>query len=106
MAWVFLGAAIACELCATLCLKVAATGRPRLYSVVAIGYVTSFVMLSLCLEGGFPLGVAYGTWVATGVALTAVVSRAVFQEPLTPTMLGGIALVVAGVLMVEIGAGH
>jgi small multidrug resistance pump len=29
-----------------------------------------------------------------------------FDEPLTPKMLGGIALIVVGVLLVELGAAH
>ena len=51
-------------------------------------------------------GVAYGIWAASGVALTAVASKALFKEPLTALMMGGIALIIAGVLLVELGALH
>ena len=53
-----------------------------------------------------PLGVAYGVWSAGGVAVTAIASRLFFNEPLTRTMMAGIALIMAGVLLVEIGSAH
>jgi small multidrug resistance pump len=51
------------------------------------------------------VGVAYGVWAASGIALTAVIARVAFGEPLTRTMGAGIALVALGVLLVELGAG-
>lgn len=105
MSWLLLAGAIAAEVTATLCLKAAAVRR-ALYAVVVTGYVTAFVLLSLALSAGMPLGVAYGVWVAVGVAATALLSRALFSEPLTPTMLAGIAMVMAGVLLIETGASH
>ena len=53
-----------------------------------------------------PLGVAYGIWAAAGVALTAIGSRVFFKEPLTRVMVLGIALIMAGVLLVELGTSH
>jgi small multidrug resistance pump len=56
---------------------------------------------------GMPVGIAYGIWTACGVALVAVVARFLFQEPLTWVMALGIALIVAGVLTIEMaGAVH
>lgn len=106
MGWLFLTGAILSEVAGTLSLRVAATGRPRYYVVVVVGYVLAFVLLSLGLAAGLALGVAYGIWAAAGVALTAVASRILFREPLTPVMLGGIALIIGGVLLVELGAAH
>jgi small multidrug resistance pump len=41
------------------------------------------------------------------VALVAVLARFLFSEPLTATMLAGIALIIAGVLTIELaGVGH
>ena len=50
------------------------------------------------------LGVAYGIWGALGVALTAVMSALIFDEALTALMGLGIALIIAGVLTVELGS--
>lgn len=106
MQWVFLGAAILAEVSATLALRVASTGKRAWWLVVAVGYTIAFTFLTLTLNEGLGLGVAYGIWAACGVALTAIASRILFKEPLTLTMLGGIGLIIAGVLLVELGSGH
>ncbi|SKB09767.1 DMT family transporter [Aeromicrobium choanae] len=106
MQWLFLASAIVCEVIGTLSLRMAATGRHAHYVTVAFGYVLAFVFLTLTLDQGLGLGVAYGIWAAAGVALTAIASRVLFKEPLTPLMSGGIALIIAGVLLVELGATH
>ena len=101
--WVLLAAAVAVEVTATLSLK-AALDRPVLYVVVVLGYVASFVALAAVLRRGMPLGVAYGMWAALGVATTAVMSAQLFGEAITRLMGVGLALVVAGVLLVEVGS--
>lgn len=104
MQYLLLIAAIASEVTGTLALRVAAGGRRAFYGVVVVGYVVAFTLLSASLQHGMPLGVAYGIWAAAGVALTAAASRVLFREPLTPTMMVGMGLIVAGVLVVEVGA--
>ena len=74
------------------------------YLVVAVGYVVAFLALIGALRAGLALGVAYGIWAAAGVALTALASRVLFDEPLTRRMLAGIGLIVVGVLAIELGA--
>jgi len=101
--WLLLATAIASEVTASLSLK-GALDRPVLYVVVAIGYVVSFVLLAVVLRRGMALGVAYGIWGALGVASTAVLSAAIFGEPLTALMGVGLALIIAGVLVVELGS--
>ncbi|HCB07544.1 MAG TPA: SMR family transporter [Nocardioides sp.] len=105
MSWVFLIVAILTEVAATLSLRAAASGRRAWYVVVVSGYVVSFVLLARALAEGMGIGVAYGIWTAVGVALTAVLSKVLFGEPLTRMMVGGIALIIAGVLLLETG-GH
>ena len=102
-AWPALGGAIISEVSATLALR-QALNQPGFYVVVGIGYALAFVLLSLTLKAGMPLGVAYGLWGALGVALTAVLSMLVFGEPITVLVALGIALIMAGVLLVEVGA--
>ena len=106
MMWLLLATAIVAEVSATLCLRVASQGKSIWYIVVGIGYLLAFTLLSLTLEQGMSLGVAYGTWAAAGVALTAVASRIFFKEHLTPVMIAGLGLIIAGVLLIELGAAH
>jgi small multidrug resistance pump len=107
--WVFLAGAILSEVGGTAALRMATTGvapRRTWFVVVGAAYVVAFGLLSLALGAGLPLGVAYGTWAAVGVALTALVGRFVFREPFTWLMGLGIVLIMGGVLLVEVGAAH
>jgi small multidrug resistance pump len=103
MGWVLLAIAIVCEVGATISLKLATDGRRRWYAPVAVGYVAAFSLLAGALALGLPIGVAYGVWAATGVALTAVLGRLLFKDPLTWTMAAGIVLIVVGVVLIELG---
>ena len=88
MSGLYLVAAIASETTGTLSLKLASDGRGlRWYGLVMAGYLGAFALLTLALKEGLALGVAYG-------------------EPLTRTMVAGIALIMAGVLLVELGSAH
>ena len=68
------------------------------------GYVGAFTLLALVLREGMALGVAYGIWGAMGVALTAVLAALLFGQPLTGVMILGLALIIGGVLTVELGS--
>jgi small multidrug resistance pump len=104
MEWVYLSGAIVIEIGSTLALRVASAGQRRWYVVVVTGYVVSFLLLSLALDAGMGIGVAYGIWTAVGVALTAVLSKLLFDEPLTRLMSLGLVLIAAGVVLLEFGA--
>lgn len=106
MAWIYLAGAIAFEVGGTIGLRAATTGSRRWYIPVTVAYVAAFSLLSLSLDAGLGIGVAYGIWAAAGVALTALASRLLFREPLTLVMSLGIALIIGGVLLVELGAAH
>ncbi|MFB1299165.1 multidrug efflux SMR transporter [Mycobacterium sp. pW049] len=103
MTWVLLLLAITSEVAATLSLKGSAS-VPALYVVVVLGYLASFVFLALVLRRGMGLGVAYGIWGATGVALTAILSAAIFGEALTALMIVGLVCIIGGVVLVETGS--
>lgn len=101
--WLLLAAAVVSEVTATLALK-GALDHPGLYGIVLTGYVVSFVLLAAVLRRGMALGVAYGIWGALGVASTAVMSALLFDEALSTLMGLGITVIIAGVLLVEIGS--
>lgn len=101
--WLALAGAIIIEVFATLALRASDGLRKRGWiAPVVIGYVTSFTLLSVTLSLGMPVGIAYGVWSACGVALVAVIARAIFAEPLTPLMVAGIAMIIGGVLTIEL----
>lgn len=99
--------AILSEVTATLSLRQLSTGRSRRWiAVVATGYLVAFVLLAVILERGAGVGVVYGIWAASGIALTAVASCTLFGDPLTRRMLAGIGLIIVGVLLIELGRPH
>jgi small multidrug resistance pump len=102
--WLVLAGAIVLEVTATLALR-AAIDNPWWSVLTVVGYAGAFVALSLLLRLGAPIGVVYGIWAAAGVALTAVIASVIFGEPFTLTIGIGIALVIAGIVLVETGHG-
>jgi small multidrug resistance pump len=101
--WAFLGGAIAAEVAGTLAMR-ASQDHPAWLILVAVGYFTAFFMLTRVLRAGMPVGVAYGIWGAMGTALIAGIAAMIFGDPFTAPIVGGIAMIIAGVLMVEFGA--
>lgn len=104
MMWLALIGAMGMEVLATLSLRASDGFRRRAWiAPVAAGYLVSFYLLWVSLSLGMPVGVAYGIWTACGVALVAVAARVLFRDPLTWRMMAGIALIIAGVLTIEVG---
>ena len=101
--WVLLIAAIAVEVAATLSLRASQDHAAWLVVVVA-GYVGSFILLTMVLRAGMPVGVAYGIWGASGTAATAVLAAAIYGDPFTWPIVAGIGLIIIGVLLVEFGS--
>ncbi|WP_150251149.1 DMT family transporter [Nocardiopsis deserti] len=107
MPWLWLAGAIIAEVIATTSLKLSeGFSRPLPSVVVVVGYVGAFLMLSQALTRGMNLGVAYGVWAAVGIALVAVIGTLLFGESLTWVQVGGIALIIAGVMALELGGRH
>lgn len=103
MKWILLAGAILSEVTASLSLK-AALDNPAFFIVVVLGYSASFGFLAAVLRKGLGLGVAYGIWAALGVTLTVLLAAVLFGEALTPMMMIGVAMVIGGVLCVELGS--
>lgn len=107
MTLLFLALAIASEVTATVSLKLS-EGFSKLTPsiVVVIGYGIAFYCLSQALKRGMQVGVAYGIWSAVGVVAVAIIGALFLDEKLTLVQVGGIGLVIAGVLALELGGAH
>lgn len=103
--WLLLAAAIVVEVAATLSLR-ASQDHSAWLVVVVVGYLGAFILLTLVLRTGMAIGVAYGIWGAVGTAFTAVLAAVIFGDPFTWPIAAGIALIIAGVLLVEAGSRH
>jgi len=100
--YVALGAAICSELVGTTALKLSdGFSRPLPSLGVVVGYGVAFYLVSLTLED-LPVGVVYGTWAALGIVGVAAIGVVVFDERLDAVGVLGIALVVAGVYLLNV----
>ena len=109
MNYLYLLAAILCEVIATSALK-AAEGFTRLGPsvVVIVGYGLAFYCLSLTLRT-IPVGIAYALWSGIGIVLIALAGWILYRQTLDAPAMLGMALIVAGVLVINLfsrTAGH
>jgi small multidrug resistance pump len=100
--WLILGLAIVAEIIATSFLR-ASDGLTRLGPalVVVAGYSTAIYLLSLSLRD-IPVGVAYAVWSGVGIMLIALVGWVVLDQRLDAAAVIGMALIVAGVIVINV----
>ena len=91
---------IALEVFATTSMKLAST-RPIWHLGTVVGYGSCFSVFPLVLRK-MPLGVAYAIWSGAGTALTALIGAALFGEALSTQKVGALAVIVAGVVLLEL----
>ena len=96
--WLWMAGAIAFEICGTTALKVS-DGLTKLApsALVLLFYAGSFAMLALALKR-VELGTAYAVWSGVGTAVIAAIGILVFRESASLLKLVSLALVVAGVV--------
>ncbi|MEE2916644.1 QacE family quaternary ammonium compound efflux SMR transporter [Sphingomonas ginsenosidimutans] len=103
MPYLLLLAAILSEVVATTALKQSdGFTRPFPALVTVAGYAIAFYCLSLALRT-IPTGVAYAIWSGVGIVLVTVAARIVHGQRLDLPTLAGMALIVAGVAVMNLG---
>ena len=105
----FLIIAIVAEVAGTTALK-ASDGFTRLVPSVAVvlSYGVAFFFLSLTLRS-MPVGIAYAIWSGLGIVLISAAAYVFYRQSLDVPALIGIALIMAGVVTVNLfsnSAGH
>jgi small multidrug resistance pump len=53
-----------------------------------------------------PMPVTYAVWAGGGIALVVVANRVLFSEPVSALTIGGMVLILAGVLVVQMSVTH
>lgn len=102
MTYLYLLIAIVCEVIATSALK-AANGFTVLVPslIVIVGYGAAFFFLSLTLRT-LPVGIAYAIWSGLGIVLISIVGWVLYGQVLDAPALAGMALIVAGVVVINV----
>ena len=100
--WLILFIAIVAEVIATSALK-SSEGftKPIASIVVVLGYMIAFYCLSLTLKT-IPVGIAYAIWSGVGIVLVTTIAWIVFDQKLDVWGIFGIALIMSGVLVLNL----
>ena len=106
MAWGFLALAISIEVLATSLIG-RTDGFSRLVpTVLVLGlYGLSFACLAQAIKS-VPISTAYAVWSGLGTAAIAAIGFAVLDEHVSAAKISGIALVVVGVVIINLQGGH
>ena len=103
--YLYLAIAIVAEVIATTALKaVDGFSKPLLLTLVVIGYGIAFWMLSLVMKS-IPVGVTYAIWSGLDIVLISIAGLLVYGQKLDLAALLGIALIIAGVLVIQLISG-
>ncbi len=102
MHYFYLALAIVSEVVATVLLK-RSDGFTRLGPALLslAGYAISMVLLALTLRT-ISTGIAYAIWSGSGVVLIAILSFLVNGESIDKAGIAGLALIVAGVIVIQL----
>lgn len=106
MGYGLLAAAIAAEVAGTTAMKYS-EGFTRLWPslITVVGYVLAFSLLAQTLKT-LSVGTAYAIWAGIGTAAVAAIGVLFMGEPAGPAKIGGIVLVIAGVVVLNLGGAH
>jgi small multidrug resistance pump len=101
-----LSCAIVTEVAGTVALRYSdGLTRPLPSAFVVLGYGISFWLLALVLRE-LSVGTTYAVWSAAGTALIAVVGVFAFGEPATALKLASLALIIIGVVGLNLAGSH
>ena len=100
--WIFLCVAIIAEVIATSALKISeGFSKPIASVIVVLGFIIAFYCLSLTLKT-IPVGIAYAIWSGVGIVLVTTIAWIVFDQKLDVWGIIGIALIMSGVLVLNL----
>jgi len=103
MSWILLIAAICMEVCGTTCLKLSEGLSKWLPSVlIFVFYGLSFTMMAFAVKK-LDLSLTYAIWSGVGTFLIALIGLFWFKEQFTLLKAFSMALVIAGVIGLNLG---
>lgn len=104
--WIYLLLAIATEVAGTLALPHAdGFSQPLPSAIVVAGYALSILFLALTVRG-LDLGLVYAVWAGLGTAAIAAIGMLALGEPASAPKVACVALIVAGVVGLNLAGAH
>jgi small multidrug resistance pump len=106
MVYVTLAGAILSEILATTSMKYS-EGFSKLWPSLgtAVGYLLAFALLAQTLKS-MSVGTAYAIWSGAGTAVIAAIGMVFLGESVSALKILGVVLVIAGVVVLNLGGAH
>ncbi|MEU1119878.1 MULTISPECIES: multidrug efflux SMR transporter [unclassified Streptomyces] len=106
MGYALLAAAIAAEVAGTTAMKYS-EGFSKLWPslITVTGYLLAFTLLAQTLKT-LSVGTVYAIWAGIGTAAVAGIGMLFLGESASPLKIAGIALVIIGVVVLNLGGAH
>ncbi len=102
MPWLYLILAITLEVSGTTCMKLSdGFTRPVASMLMLVFYVLSLVSLTFAVKQ-IDISISYAVWSGLGTGLIALIGIAWFGEPLTAIKVMALALIVIGVVAINL----
>ncbi|WP_198085219.1 multidrug efflux SMR transporter [Variovorax sp. E3] len=102
--WLLLAASVAAEVIGTIALRHAdGFTRPVPSLVVGVSYAAAIWLMSVAVRH-LEVGLAYAVWAGSGAALIAALGMVWFGESTTLLRTAGIAMIVIGVVVLNLDA--
>ncbi|WP_096186410.1 DMT family transporter [Evansella halocellulosilytica] len=105
MAYLFLALTILAEVTGAITSRYSDGFKKVVPSIVTIiVIIASYFFFAVSLQYGLNIGMGYAIWSGVGVISIAIFGFIFFKESLTKVQVMGVALIISGVAVLEIGA--
>ena len=108
MKWIYLLGSIAFEVLGTTAMKMASQeGKNTIYWTITlwVSYIICFGLLQYAMKY-FELGTVYAIWSGVGISILAIIGYFVFKDNFTTTKIISIALIILGIIGLNLSGSH
>ncbi|WDE09317.1 multidrug efflux SMR transporter [Thalassomonas viridans] len=79
--------------------------KPLPLALVILGHLSAFLFLGQAMKG-MPVGIVHALWAGLAIVTVALLSTVIYRQHLELTTWLGMALIAAGVVMINLSQGH
>lgn len=107
MSWFFLLLGVGAEALSHVALKATdGFSKPLPATLVLIGHLAAFVCLAQAMKGGMPVGIVHALWAGLAIVSVTLISQLVYRQHMDTSLWIGMALIAAGVMVINFSHGH
>jgi small multidrug resistance pump len=107
MSWFFLLLGVGAEALPHVALKATdGFSKPLPATLVLLGHLAAFVCLAQAMKGGMPVGIVHALWAGLAIVSVTLISQLVYRQHMDTSLWIGMALIAAGVMVINFSHGH